>query len=103
MTVRALDLVPGLLGTPRAACRGRPVAWWYPEHGSNSLELGRARRLCAGWPVAEQFGEAGRRKQYEDNEHKQDGPRGAQPVYSTRPGQPIIRGHTGSPGAYTPS
>jgi WhiB family redox-sensing transcriptional regulator len=33
----------------RAACRGKPPAWWFTERGGMELEL--ARRVCAGCAV----------------------------------------------------
>jgi Transcription factor WhiB len=49
----------------RAACRGWPVAWWFPESSCpNGREAQRARRICAGCPVQLECAVAGEGEKY---------------------------------------
>jgi WhiB family redox-sensing transcriptional regulator len=34
----------------RASCRGRPLAWWYPERG-DAFAVAVAKSICRGCPV----------------------------------------------------
>ena len=48
----------------RAACRGYPTDWWFPEPHRPAFVSARARAICADCPVKSECGTYGAREKY---------------------------------------
>ena len=56
-----MNLSDCLAWQQRAACRGKPVGWWFPTKGESH---DAARSLCAGCPVRAECLEYGLKEQH---------------------------------------
>lgn len=61
----------------RAACKGLPTEWWFPERGA-SRECKKAKQICAGCPVILQC------REYALKHHDQHGLWGAMSLHDRR-------------------